>query len=88
MRRGRNVGTLDTVVYRGPDDCCEIEVHVTGHVVPYVAPSFHEPGEGGYVEDLRATFMDGKEEREIPLTDAEASTFEEQILEQEPDYDG
>jgi hypothetical protein len=72
---------MESTVYRGLDDEIEIEVTVEGSGIPYRAATFHDPEEGG-VEDVRATFMDGKKERDIPLTDDEVATFEEQLMDQ------
>jgi hypothetical protein len=70
---------MEATLYRGPDNEVEIEVEVTGEGIPYSAGNFENPPEGG-VEDICATFMDGKKERDIPLTDDEVSTFEEQLM--------
>jgi hypothetical protein len=83
--------TIDACVYRGPDDCCEIEVEVSGTVVPYWPGNYNNPPEGGYAEDITAIFMDGKKEREIPLSDEECEAFSEKLYEntedEEPDCD-
>jgi hypothetical protein len=70
---------MGATLYRGPDDETEIEVEVTGEGIPYHPGNYDNPPEGG-VEDIRATFMDGKRERDIPLTDDEVSTFEEELM--------
>jgi hypothetical protein len=79
-RQNKSV-SMDAMVYRGPNDELEIEVEVTGHLVPYSAGNYDNPPEGGYVEDVVATFMDGKKGWEIPLTDDEVDTFSEQMME-------
>lgn len=98
MRRARAV-TINAMVYRGEGDTeTEIEVEVYGSVEPYWAGNFHNPPEGGYAEDVRAIFYDGKKQYEIQLTDKEEQEFQDALLlandeyeydgpDDEPDYD-
>lgn len=57
----------------------EIEVEVTGTVMPYWAGNYDNPPEGGEVEDIEALFQDGKKQRDIPLTDEEVRLFSEEL---------
>jgi hypothetical protein len=71
--------SMEATLYRGDNDEVEIEVEVTGEGIPFSAGNYENPPEGG-VEDICATFWDGKKERDIPLTDDERATFEEELM--------
>ncbi len=90
VRRRRTTSlSMEATLYRGDNDEVEIEVEVTGEGIPYSPGNYENPPEGG-VEDICATFYDAKakKDRDIPLTDDERTTFEEQLMDRwREDYD-
>lgn len=84
MRRGPKTSrtvSKELCVYRldANGEEIEIEVEVTGTVMPYWAGNYENPPEGGEVEDIEAVFRDGKKKRDIPLTDEEVCLFSEEL---------
>jgi len=87
MRRHTAELSMETTLYRGPNDEVEIEVEVTGTGIPYRAATLYDPEEGGLEEVCATLYIDGKG-YDIPLSDEEVMTFEEQLMDRwREDYD-
>ncbi len=85
----RHTVSVDTYIYRfdANGEEVEIKVEISGAPVSYLPaktsgpPENCYPAEGGYVEDIVATFRDGKMLRDIPLTEDEIDIFNEALAE-------